>query len=811
MKHAIFMSIVGFASTTVIAQSLPLAVPKSSDLASDTIVVTGSRAKGRTVLNSPVPVDVLTANDISRSGALGGELGQALQNITPSFNFPRQSNSGGGDIVRAAQLRGLSPDQTLVLINGKRRHVTSIVNLETAIGRGTVPVDFNSIASNSIKRIEVLRDGAGAQYGSDAVAGVINIILDDAPTGAEASGSYGFHSTNFDPTGKHITDGQTFVIDGKASVPLFGKGFVRVGAEYRNRKATNRAGIDQGGFFLTGSTTSFDDPANLATIGRVNFRVGDPKSNDLNVWYNSEYALSDSVKFYSFANFNRRNAAGAAFYRYPVSDVNILGLYPNGYRPETTGKNTDYAIDAGLKGEVANWNYDGSLTYGHNSFDYGVKNSLNPSLGTASPTSFQSATFRFSQLTANLDITRNFSGGTGEEPISVSWGAEYRHEKYSTLPGDVASYGAQANPGLQAQDAANLSRDVFAAYADIAHKIGPLGFDIAARYEHYNDFGSSVAGKLSARYELGESFALRGSISNSIRAPGLAQEGFKYSVNDFIATGGTGPVLTLPVSDPSAQALGAEGLKAEKAFNISLGLTGKITDGLTFSVDYFQIRVNDRITLSEQISFKDANGNDLLTQPQIAALGLPNNVFNVRYFTNAANTQTDGVDVVGTYKHALASGTLALTSAFNWSSTKVTKIANPPAQLAALGLNGQLVGDVERGTLEKSSPHTKLILTSEWSNTLYRGLVRGSRYGPVTRYTTFAPPELVGSAWQLDTEIGYSPLKNIDLSIGASNLLDNYPTRSSDNINGAGNFPYDILSPIGVNGRYVYAKVTVKY
>ena len=401
----------------------------------DTVIVTGTRAADRTVLESTSPVDVLTAEDIRKAGVVNGELGSALQALLPSFNFPRQSNSGGADHVRAAQLRGLSPDQVLVLVNGKRRHHTALVNTDSKIGKGTTPVDFNSIPVSAIKRIEVLRDGAGALYGSDAVAGVINVILDNGGDGGEIEASYGANHTDLKPIGRTLTDGQTGNISAKVGTSLGEDGgFLRVGLEYKHRNGTNRAGFDQ--------IPPWDQtPGNLALQGKRNYVLGDGKSKDINLWLNTEIPVGQTSTFYAFGTFNQRDTEGANYFRYPDGDANWKQVYPNGYRPISEGENRDVQAVAGVRGQWGEWSYDGSLDYGQNDFTYRLRDSLNASLGPTSPTRFKTADYEYAQTVGNLDLSRVF---TQSDSIShtLGLGVEARHERYQTRPGDPASYAA---------------------------------------------------------------------------------------------------------------------------------------------------------------------------------------------------------------------------------------------------------------------------------------------------------------------------------------------------------------------------------
>jgi iron complex outermembrane recepter protein len=779
----------------------------------DEVIVTGTRVKGRTVLDSPVPVDVLSAHDIAHTGAVAGELGQALQSLAPSFNFPRQSNSGGSDHVRAAQLRGMSPDQVLVLVNGKRRHTSAIVNLESKIGKGTTPVDFNSIPLNPTNRVGVFRDGAGAQYGSDAIAGVINVILDDRAAGGEASLSYGQNRTSFKPTNQTLHDGATTVAQLKHGFAV-GNGFLDVGAEFRHRGSTNRAGFDGGGFFISDSET----PANDATLGQRNFAPGDGDAKDKDVWYNLRLPMDNGVELYSFATYDHRDSLGAAFFRYPDSAANQIAVYPNGYRPQTTGVNRDISAVAGMNGKVSAWSWDSSLTYGQNNFDYGLQHSLNASLGPTSPTTFKIGDFKFDQLTLNLDATRQLEAGLAQ-PLDLAVGAEYRHEKYQTGAGDPASYaagpftdkyaGAQAGPGLTPADAANAARTVGSVYGDLSvHPNRALLVDLAGRFEHYDDFGNAVAGKLSGIYQLTPAFALRAAVSNSFRAPSLSQISYKLTSTSFGNGGALTQVLTLPVSSPIARALGAQDLKAEKSVNFSGGFTLQAGEQFSLTADYFHVRVKDRITISERLQ------SDALTALLQTQFGLTG-VEGVNFFTNAVDTTTDGVDLVANYRVDLGGGTFKLTGAYSYARTRIDGVAATPAQLAALDITTALVGLEERNTLEGAAPRNKAILTAEWSDPRCSLLARITRYGSATRVFDFGggfvPTQTYAAKSQLDLEAEYKLTKQLSLAVGADNALDEYPDLSSSDINYIGNFPYDVLSPIGMNGAFYYLRAGLSF
>ncbi|MBB3227381.1 iron complex outermembrane receptor protein [Luteibacter sp. Sphag1AF] len=777
----------------------------------DQIVVTGTHAKDRTVLDSPVPIDVLTPEDLRSAGAVNGELGSALATLLPSFNFPRQSNSGGSDHVRAAQLRGMSPDQVLVLVNGKRFHTSALVNSDTKIGRGTTPVDFNAIPISAIKRIEVLRDGAGAQYGSDAIAGVVNIILDDAPEGGEVTSSYGAYHTNFRPTGRTITDGQSSYASAKFGTKLGASGFFRAGLESNQHDATNRAGPDQ--------IPSWENqsPANLALQGKRNYAAGDPKNENYSGWLNAELPLGDTVTAYAFGIYTQRHTIGDNYFRYPDSDANVPAIYPSGYRPESIGTNRDINLTTGARGHFGEWDIDSSLTWGGNSFAYNLRDSVNVSLGDESPTQFRIGKYSGTQGTANIDLSRPFEWGS--TLYTLATGAEYRRETFRTYAGDPASYavgpivgaptGAQAGGGLTPQDTANLSRHVGAAYVDLSADLTEKFFaDAAARYEHYNDFGGAWTGKLSGRYAFTPDYALRGAISNNIRAPSLSQVGFESTSTGYGANGELVQGRVLSVNNPIARGLGATDLQPEKSRNISLGFTARVGEHFDASLDIFRIDVDHRVTLSETIA------TDGLESYILAHFGVPG-VQSVAFFTNAVDTRTRGAELVANYRNALYGGNFTLTGTYSYNRTSIRNVRDTPTQLAALGADAVLFGLEERNTLTDASPRQRGALTARWDSTHWGLLTRLTRQGSTTRVFDFGdgfvPTQTYAARWQLDAEVEWRATERLSLALGGQNITDQYPTRSIPDIAYAGNFPYDVISPIGVNGAYWYGRVRYSF
>jgi iron complex outermembrane receptor protein len=789
------------------------AIAAEQDPALEEVVVVGTRTAGRSPDESLAPIDLVLPDAIRRSAAVPGEVGAALQSLVPSFNLPRQSNSNFADVVRPAQLRGLSPDQVLVLVNGKRRHPTATLTTESKLGKGTSPVDFNAIPVGAIKRIEVLRDGAGAQYGSDAIAGVINVVLKDSAEGGEATASFGQHRTDFKPTGDTIHDGDTLFASVNAGLGA-GQGFVNLTAEYRDRDATLRSGPDQIPFFEN------QTPPNLALQGTQTHKAGDGPMEDILLMFNSGFELGGELEFYSFGGYSQRDAEGANFFRYPDSFANVPSIFPNGYIPVLEADVVDLSLAAGLRGVLASeWTWDASAVYGVNDFDHDITNSLNVSLGDASPTSFNVGEYKLSQLALRFDMSRPFQFGGFANPVNVAWGLEYRTETYETEPGDPESFvagpaigapiGTQAGSGLQPSETVDEDRDATSVYVDLESSItDEFQLGVAGRFEDYSDFGSSANGKISARYELSPSLAVRGTVGTGFRAPSLTQAFFRGSTTSFGEGGQLEQVLNLPTEDPIAQLLGASELEAEESVSYNLGFVYGNDSGFRLAVDFYRIDIDDRITLSERI------GGDAVTDFIDTSLGIPG-VLGIRFFTNAVNTETDGYDIVADYGFDLGAGSLALGAAYNKSDTEVVQVDPNPPVLDSLGVGAVLFGVEELNTLESAYPEDKLILTAHWTSERWSVLARGTRYGEATRVFNFGggfePEQTYGSEWGVDLDVEYDVTEQFAVAIGANNLLDEFPDLSSADINFFGNLPYDVLQPITFNGAFYYLRTTYSF
>ncbi|WP_163934910.1 TonB-dependent siderophore receptor [Paraferrimonas sp. SM1919] len=759
----------------------------------ETLVVVGSRANPRSALDSAVPVDVISADALQNSASMNGEIAQLLHSLLPSINFPRQSNSDTADIVRPAQLRGLSPDHTLVLVNGKRRHTTSVLNTGGKTGRGSAPVDLNTIPFSAIKRIEVLRDGAAAQYGSDAIAGVINIVLKDADQGGSISATYGAHVTDFKPTDSSIVDGQTTLITANKGISL-DNGFINVSAQYRDRKTTNRAGFDQVPFWEV-------DAGNPDVVGKVNYKVGDPEEQGFALMVNAEKEISDNISLYGFANHSNRQALGSNFYRYPNDTwSNVAEIYPDGYIPMTDGTTKDDAVVIGIKGSH-DWDWDLSANYGRSFFDLNLKDSLNASMGAASPTEFHLGTFDYSQLVINADASKLVNLIGFDATIAV--GAEYRTEFYKTTAGDEASYslganiaapGSQGSQGLRPVDTVDVSRNAAAIYADVEVELtSDLLASTALRYEDYSDFGDTFNSKLALKYSLTDFVNLRGAASTGFRAPSLVQNHYQASTSDF---GDNGALTTFAIVAPTselAQAVGAKSLKAETSTNYSLGVVFNSDFGLSATVDAYLIDIKDRISLNQGV-YTAPDGTPINELPEAAARP---GIQGVQFFTNAIDTRTQGVDVVVDYNV----DSLGLSLAYNHNTTEIT--------------NGGTSNVEEINTLESAAPKNKLIFTANHSWNGLNSMLRVTRYGETERVFDFGggyhPQQTFSANVSVDVDVNYQFANGLSIALGANNLLDQYPDLSSDEINYFGNFPYDVIPPIGLNGRYVYSRINYKF
>lgn len=869
----------GVAAIPVQAQSAP--APGVTQL--DQVSVLGNRTQARTVLESPVPIDVLGADDIRSSGYT--DISQILQALLPSFNFPHPTTPDGNTHIRSATLRGLSPDQTLVLVNGKRRHASAWVNTGGTVGKGAVSTDLNAIPVSAIARVEVLRDGASAQYGSDAIAGVINIVLrDDAGFEGRAS-----HGSTRDGGG----DTTSIALDTGFAFP--DGGGVHLTWDYRDRKAADRAladtrqqyfGIGRNGAPVAPSST-YGSGTGLAPIGgAASGAVADPRDATIDrdaLWRFADSAdtvektvfgnlrkpldWGNGLEVYAFGGYGVSDGSSNASLRRAAQPENVRAIYPDGFLPWVDTRSTNASLGAGVKGAAGDWQWDLSSVYGRNKLVYRTRNTLNATLGADSPTAFYNGAQAASQWTTNADANTTFELGW-HAPLRLAVGAEFRRDTYGIRAGEPGSYvwgpyrvldgpaagsvptiGSQGFAGIQPGDAGNHHRHNVAAYAEAETDLSDrLLVSLAGRWEDYSDFGSTANGKLALRYQLDGGLALRASASTGFHAPALAQQYFSSTSSRTLNNTITGVpeyvlVRTAPVDSVEARALGARALDPERATNLTAGLTWGIA-GLSASLDVYRIDIDDRIFLSS--NFVDAAGSNAIRN-YLAALGSPG-VTSVRYFSNAADTRTTGIDASARYRWDLAErGSLVATVGYNRNKTELTRVASTPAQLTALGVRTPLFDITERTRVEKGQPRDNLTVALAWDVGRWGFNLGTHRYGVVegvaatnqsaanvaafaqgsTRFRTL--PTEAGSAgnldviqrlearWVTDLDIAFRASDALTVVLGANNLFNTYPTRNiatTPQVSGAdtfGVFPYSELSPFGWSGTYYYARVETRF
>ncbi|MET7141211.1 TonB-dependent receptor [Xanthomonas sp. PPL139] len=781
-----------------LASANSLAQSQQAPTTLDNIIVTGTRIADRTVAESQSPIDIIAPEALQATGA--SDLASALGKLLPSLNFPRPAINDGNDALRPATLRGLSPDAVLVLLDGKRYHTTSLVNYNPSVGRGSAPADLNSIPMSAIARIEVLRDGASAQYGSDAIAGVINIVLKH---GAKA----GSNSVAVNGGIMDKGDGAQNGIDGSYGLAFGGApdgeapGWVRVSWNYQNAMNTNRAEN-------TDKATTLAGAANPSGVPYQ--RYGDPAVKTYQGLVNFGYALTPHVDLYGYATFSRREVLSNGYYRaWDNSDRNVQAVYPNGYLPQIYNPSNDRAAVLGVKGSTDNgWTWDVSADYGKNDVTFDLRNTINTNLywsTGASPTRFNAGGFRNEQNALNADFSKSLDWGLAY-PVNLAFGAEYRQDKYAVVAGSPTSIyfdpnainpetgapypgGSQVFPGLSPSVAGRFQRHSKAVYADLEADLSErLSGGVAARYEDYSDAGTTRSGKLSARYQLNDAFAVRGTLSNGFRAPSLAQQNYA-SVVTLPVDGVLSQIGTYRTSDPVAIALGAKPLSPEKSTNYSVGVVWQPGGGFNATLDLYQIRIWDQILYSDQISLAEPIG-------QVSA---------AQFFVNGATTRTRGVDWVNNYLLDLdRAGTLNLSFSANYNKIEILEISDPN------------FGRASQGLLTDATPRTKYVLSGDW--TLAGWTLHGdaTRYGAITRRGDEADgsqDQAFAARWLLNLSTSYA-WHDLTFTVGADNVTNQYPTRTAlnniydDRPNG---LQYSPLSPFGFNGRYWYGRVSYRF
>jgi iron complex outermembrane receptor protein len=777
----------GFFSILGAQLALPVIAHAAEDPATlDRVVVTGTREDGRKARTSATPIDVLSAADLAATGQTN--LLDALRNVLPSLGTPAVGYDVGA-LARTFQLRGLSPAHTLVLVNGKRRHASASIYADSDPAQGANAVDLDLIPLAAVERVEVLRDGAAAQYGSDAIAGVVNVILKSDVAGGSLSVLGGGYSRG---------GGRSAQVDLDHGFALGSGGRLHLSLGWRDHDFSNRS-ADSGG----------PQPARVQ---------GDPKNSLLTGAFNLEQPLSGDLAAYAFGSLARREAKAWENPRQPgwFSDA-IDALYPNGFTPQETSKETDLGLTGGLKGRIGDgWRWDLGATYGRDQVKLRNVNTINPDLLADTgnkQTDFNVGAFTSSDLTVNLDLRRSVKVDGLVAPLNLALGLESRHETFRIDAGEPGAYylgGSQAFPGFRPSDGADVRRSDSAAYVDVALRplsVWELGF--AGRVENAQGVGSKAAGKLSSRYDVSAQFGLRGSLSNGFHAPTLAQQHYSATT---VTTGYA--QIQLPLGSAGAKVLGAPDLKPETSRNLSLGLVAEPVKGLHATLDAYRIDITDRIIQSASLAGPlalaaiTANGSSI--PPDVSSGNA-----SAAFFTNGVDTRTQGIDltldqrmdlgVIGQLKWQLAAG---------YNKTSLRRVHEAPASLAAAGLT--LVDGVQRSNLTSATPHTKVSLAATLRRDAFEIMLRETFYSSTLQVQGYAPGPYyeirTGAAVITDLDLGWTVNERVKLSLGANNLFNRTPNELPLAVSQSLSYDkYSHVSPYGINGAAWYARVGVLF
>jgi iron complex outermembrane receptor protein len=694
-------------------------------------------------------------------------------------------------------------------VNGKRRHNTALVHVNGSVGRGSTSVDLNAIPVSAIERIEILRDGAAAQYGSDAIAGVMNIVL-RADANRSLSASLGQFTEG---------DGRVTQLQTNYGVGLGNNGFLHFSAEWRDRDSTNRARPDTTPQCISGSFTV----PNCVEGSRLSWQ-GDASTRDWSAFLNTSLPLSNGMEIYGFGGYSEREGIAAGFFRRAFDDRTVRAVYPNGFLPLISSDIMDASGSAGVRGIFSGWRWDLSGVFGQNGFEFGVHNSINTSMGVNSPRNFYAGALRFNQLTFNYDMTRQFSTGVG--PINLAVGAEYRRDNFKLERGDENSYRvgsepildgpnagapaapfAQVFPGFRPSDETNTSRHNVAGYVDLeVNPTDKLLIALAGRVEDYSDFGETTDGKLALRYELTNALAVRGAAQTGFRAPSLGQSLFSAVSTNFVNVGGVNTpfeIRTFAVGSEGATLLGATPLRPEESVNYSGGITFNPVAFFSLTADWYQVEIDDRVVLSG--NFIHQSVRDTLANHGIVG------VSGARYFTNAVDTRTTGLDIVSSFAFDLTTrGLLRFIAGYNQNKTKVTHVDPTPPQLAAVA--SALFDRVERGRLEEGQPRNRISLTSTWDWNRFGAMVHTSRYGKITsRAVSAAQDQTFGAKWLTDLSLSYRFTDQFSVAVNGTNIFDVYPDTNITANQTRGIYLYSGLTPFGFNGAYWSLRATYEY
>jgi iron complex outermembrane receptor protein len=791
LRKAVLLSLYGATALTLTPSVQAQSAPEASPIQSVSVV--GSRRATTSATDTVVPVDIIP---MSKSSEQGGQfdLAQTLTYISPSFNSTRQSGSDGADLVDSAALRGLGSDQTLVLVNGKRRHTTALVNLFGARNRGNTGTDMNAIPMLAIKDVQVLRDGAAAQYGSDAIAGVMDIGLKKSK-GCEAIAGYSQYGEG---------DGKNYLTSAYCGVDIGNGGVLGITGEYLNRGRSNRA--------------EADNP-------RI---IGDSKTENQTLYLNGELPTVGQGKLYFTAGAQKREASSAAFARGGVGSDDIpsrnsAAMYPDGFVPFIDARIDDRYATLGHRTRIGEWNADLSQTYGYNKMIYDIRHTINASIANkdllaggkgVSADHFNAGGFSFEQLTTNLDFSRFYDGIMGGG-LNVAFGGEYRHENFKIFAGEAGSYidadgvgfggnaGSQGFPGFQPGDRVDANRHSTAAYLDLELDVTPtVKAQAAVRYEKYSDFGSTSTGKLAGSWRVAPEVLLRGSASTGFRAPSLQQVYLSSTFTDFIGGVPTEVVLA-PNGGVVANAAGIPKLKEEKSTSYTLGTTWTPNQAVSVTADLYQIKIKDRIVLSGR--FNADTYPDLAER--LAALG----VGEAQFFVNSVDTKTRGLDLTASHKTNIGANKLTTFLALNVSKTEVTDI-HAPASLK--GFEDVLLSEKERLYIEQGAPRSKVTLGFNYVTGPWESDLKIIHFGPQTLGTfdgtaNGVPNQRYESKTSADLSFTYNINKNMKFSFGGNNIFNAKPT-SQDADQTDNGFKYESVQ-FGLNGASYFGRFYVKF
>jgi iron complex outermembrane receptor protein len=774
------------------------------------VEVVGSRRPDRTAVESVVPVDII---EVSRLLTTLGQpdVNQMLQYVAPSFNSNKQSGADGADHIDPATLRGLGPDQTLVLINGKRRHQSSLINIFGSRGRGNTGTDLNAIPISSIDHIEILRDGAAAQYGSDAIAGVINVVLKSNTN--EFTGNYTTGIRNSSPPSKYNVlkedkkyDGKLSQLNGNYGTKIGEKGFINVTLDYAKLDHT----------FRRADPTKYEN-------GVYRNKFGDAASENFATYFNSSFRPGKNTELYMFGGYNYRFTDAFAFSRDANEERNVLEIYPNGFDPQIQSVITDKSLSVGMKTLISGWKVDINNTFGANNFRYTVDNTLNSSLLEKSPTRFDAGGFSLAQNTTVLDISRFFPEVA--KGLNIAFGAEHRVETYQIVAGEEASYktygqqifsitdgdtlfrpgGSQGFPGFQPGNELKESRSNFGSYVDLEMDVSKkFVISAAGRFEQYSDFGNTVNGKLASRYKISDNFSLRGSISSGFRAPSLAQLYFNSTFTDIVAGQAIDKIIAKNNS-PITRELGIPALKQEVSTNAGLGFTAKVK-ALTFTVDAYYVQIKDRIVLTGAFYNDDDIIGEDLTKLNIGA---------AQFFTNAVNTTSKGVDAILAYSTKFSGQqNLKFSVAANFNNMVIDKIYTNQ-KLA--GKESTYFGLREQYFLLASAPKSKFNFGVDYSKGNFFTNLKLTSFGKVELINWNDNGDNVVDPGELDTynpkitadlSVGYN-LRNFTFAIGGVNILNTYPDKADPGLTESGGI-WDSVQ-MGFSGALYFARVGFKF